>query len=42
MYRVFENRGPVIVALVLDKPAQSNIVVQVDDIGITAVGKWCL
>ena len=39
MYSVFENRGPVVVVLVLDKPAQSDIVVQVNDNGITAIGK---
>ena len=34
-----ENRGPIIPILILDKPAKSDMVVQVIDNGNTATGK---
>ena len=34
-----ENRGPIIAILILDKPAKSDMVVQVIDNGVTATGK---
>lgn len=36
-----ENRGPIVAILILDKPAKSDMVVQVIDNGVTATGKLC-
>ena len=40
-YRVVEDEGPVRLALLLDKPAKSDIMIQVIDTRITANGESC-
>ena len=40
-YRVFEGEGHVKLTLLLDKPAKSDIMIQVIDTRITAIGESC-